>query len=65
MTIVHRETAQQAPRPVAAARPPFPFTALVGQQDMCLAMLLTAIVELSGPARSLWAVFTRQLAATL
>ncbi len=47
MTALHRN---QATRPQAAsgAKPPFPFTAIVGQDDMRLAMTLTAIDPLIG-----------------
>lgn len=43
MTIVHRDQAIALSQPALPARPPFPFTAIVGQDDMRLAMVLTAI----------------------
>lgn len=47
MTALHRK---QATRPQAAGgpKPPFPFTAIVGQDDMRLAMTLTAIDPMIG-----------------
>jgi magnesium chelatase subunit I len=41
MTALHRD--QNVPAQAATGKPPFPFTALVGQDDMRLAMVLTAI----------------------
>jgi len=47
MTMLHRDkTRDQTParaQPATGAPPPFPFTAIVGQDDMRLAMVLTAI----------------------
>lgn len=40
MTALHRD---KAPAQAATGKPPFPFTAIVGQDDMRLAMVLTAI----------------------
>jgi magnesium chelatase subunit I len=40
MTALHRT---KAPAQAATGKPPFPFTAIVGQDDMRLAMVLTAI----------------------
>jgi magnesium chelatase subunit I len=42
MTVLHRNQATR-PQPAFGAKPPFPFTAIVGQDDMRLAMILTAI----------------------
>lgn len=42
MTVLHRDQATR-PQPASGAKPPFPFTAIVGQDDMRLAMVLTAI----------------------
>lgn len=42
MTVLHRDRATR-PQPASGAKPPFPFTAIVGQDDMRLAMVLTAI----------------------
>ncbi len=45
MTALHR---QKAPAQAATGKPPFPFTAIVGQDDMRLAMVLTAIDPMIG-----------------
>lgn len=45
MTALHRN---KAPAQVATGKPPFPFTAIVGQDDMRLAMVLTAIDPMIG-----------------
>ncbi len=45
MTALHRD---KAPAQAATGKPPFPFTAIVGQDDMRLAMVLTAIDPLIG-----------------
>lgn len=47
MTALHRNQATR-PQPASGAKPPFPFTAIVGQDDMRLAMILTAIDPLIG-----------------
>ncbi|MES2915630.1 MAG: magnesium chelatase ATPase subunit I [Pseudomonadota bacterium] len=47
MTALHRNQATR-PQPASGAKPPFPFTAIVGQDDMRLAMTLTAIDPLIG-----------------
>ncbi len=47
MTALHRTQATKA-QPASGAKPPFPFTAIVGQDDMRLAMTLTAIDPLIG-----------------
>ncbi|WP_137110510.1 magnesium chelatase ATPase subunit I [Rhodobacter sp. SY28-1] len=46
MTALHRN--QKVPAQAATGKPPFPFTAIVGQDDMRLAMTLTAIDPLIG-----------------
>ncbi|MFN4202454.1 MAG: magnesium chelatase ATPase subunit I [Tabrizicola sp.] len=46
MTALHRD--QEAPAQAATGKPPFPFTAIVGQDDMRLAMVLTAIDPMIG-----------------
>jgi magnesium chelatase subunit I len=43
MTMLHRDQTAAPPQPALGAIPPFPFTAIVGQDDMRLAMVLTAI----------------------
>ncbi|THD85587.1 magnesium chelatase ATPase subunit I [Aliigemmobacter aestuarii] len=43
MTILHRDQGLAPAQPATRSRPPFPFTAIVGQDDMRLAMVLTAI----------------------
>jgi magnesium chelatase subunit I len=43
MTILHRDQTAARAEPALGNRPPFPFTAIVGQDDMRLAMVLTAI----------------------
>ncbi|MFN3992196.1 MAG: magnesium chelatase ATPase subunit I [Tabrizicola flagellatus] len=45
MTALHRD---KAPAQAATGKPPFPFTAIVGQDDMRLAMVLTAIDPMIG-----------------
>jgi magnesium chelatase subunit I len=45
MTALHRD---KTPAQAASGKPPFPFTAIVGQDDMRLAMVLTAIDPLIG-----------------
>lgn len=45
MTALHRNT---APAQAATGKPPFPFTAIVSQDDMRLAMVLTAIDPMIG-----------------
>jgi magnesium chelatase subunit I len=45
MTALHRN---KAPTQAATGKPPFPFTAIVGQDDMRLAMVLTAIDPMIG-----------------
>lgn len=45
MTALHR---QKAPAQAATGKPPFPVTAIVGQDDMRLAMVLTAIDPMIG-----------------
>ncbi len=47
MTALHRNQATR-PQPASGSKPPFPFTAIVGQDDMRLAMTLTAIDPLIG-----------------
>jgi magnesium chelatase subunit I len=47
MTALHRTQATR-PQPASGAKPPFPFTAIVGQDDMRLAMTLTAIDPMIG-----------------
>lgn len=47
MTALHRTQATKA-QPASGTKPPFPFTAIVGQDDMRLAMTLTAIDPLIG-----------------
>lgn len=43
MTMLHRDQTATPPAPATGKAPPFPFTAIVGQDDMRLAMVLTAI----------------------
>jgi magnesium chelatase subunit I len=47
MTALHRDRSARA-QPASGAKPPFAFTAIVGQDDMRLAMLLTAIDPMIG-----------------
>ncbi len=47
MTALHRNQTTR-PQPASGAKPPFPFTAIVGQDDMRLAMTLTAIDPMIG-----------------
>jgi magnesium chelatase subunit I len=46
MTALHRD--RKTPAQAATGKPPFPFTAIVGQDDMRLAMVLTAIDPMIG-----------------
>ncbi|MGL4237312.1 magnesium chelatase ATPase subunit I [Tabrizicola sp.] len=41
--MLHRDQTAAKPQPATGTTPPFPFTAIVGQDDMRLAMVLTAI----------------------
>ncbi|MFN5999141.1 MAG: magnesium chelatase ATPase subunit I [Paracoccaceae bacterium] len=47
MTALHRNQTTR-PQPASGTKPPFPFTAIVGQDDMRLAMTLTAIDPMIG-----------------